>query len=96
MKVIGIPAIEKFSKKYNRAKKPLKEWLKKTQNAKWETSADVKDTFNSVDNPRGNEYIFNIGGNKYRLVALVVIRNETVIINKIMTHKEYTKKYKIT
>lgn len=94
MNVIGIPEIEKFSKKHNQARKPLYGWLKKTKKAKWETSADVKATFNTVDNPTGNEYVFNIGGNKYRLVALVMIVKETVIIDKIMTHAEYTKKYK--
>lgn len=96
MKVIGLPLIKKFSKNNAQARKPLRLWLEKTKKAHWKTSADVKATFGSVDNPRGNEYIFNVGGNKYRLIALVVIMNGTVLIKQIMTHEEYTKKYKMS
>lgn len=94
MKVIGTLRIDKFSKRHAQARKPLTEWLKKTKNAHWKSYSDVKNTFNHVDNPKGNQYIFNIGGNNYRLIALVVFKNETVVIKQIMTHAEYTKKYK--
>lgn len=96
MKVIGKGKIVKYSKKHSRARKPLAQWLLKTEAAKWTRSADIKATFNSVDNPAGNEYIFNVGGHNYRLVALVTIKNETVIVRTIMTHSEYSKKYKTT
>lgn len=95
MKVIGKDKIDKYKKKHSRARKPLNEWLKKTEAAVWNKFADVKDTFGSVDNPKGNEYVFDIGGNNYRLIALVVIVNKTVIVKTIMTHDEYDKKYKI-
>ena len=94
MKVIGKDKIVKFNQKHSRARKPLAMWVKRTEAAKWKHSADIKATFSSVDNPKDNQYIFNIGGNKYRLIAFVTITDETVIINKIMTHNEYTKKYK--
>ena len=95
MKVVGTDKIDKFSRKYDRSRKPLAEWLKKTRAAKWTKFADVKATFGTVDNPAGNEYIFNVGGNNFRLVALVVIVKETVLIKAIMTHEEYSKKYRI-
>lgn len=73
--------------KYANAESPLRQWLKKTEAAKWSNAANIKNTFNSVD--RAGPYtIFNIGGNKYRLVAVVVIRNGVVIIERIMTHAE--------
>ena len=94
MKIIGKDKVVKYGKKHSRARKPLAVWLRITEASKWKRSADVKATFGYVDNPKGNEYVFNIGGNNYRLIALVVIKNETVIIKTIMTHSEYTKKYK--
>jgi mRNA interferase HigB len=93
MKVIGKDKIARFGRKHNRARKPLAMWLKKTEAARWQKFADVKATFATADNPVNNEYIFNIGGN-YRLTAFVVIVNETVLIKSIMTHEQYSKKYK--
>jgi mRNA interferase HigB len=89
MKLINRKKILDFAKKNTQAKKPLAAWIKIVKNAKWEKSADVKSTFASVDNPRGNEYIFNISGNKFRLVAVVIIKSETVTVDKVMTHNEY-------
>jgi mRNA interferase HigB len=88
MKLIGKDKIAQFSRKHSRARKPLEMWVHKTENAIWENSADVKATFPTVDNP-GDFCIFNISGNKYRLVALVAIKNDLVIVNRIMTHAEY-------
>lgn len=95
MKVIGKDRIARFGMKHNQARRPLTGWLKKTEAAKWTKFADVKATFGTVDNPGDNEYVFNIGGNNYRLIALVVITNGTVIIKSIMTHEWYSKKYRI-
>ena len=94
MKITGRDKIVKYGRKHSRARKPLATWLKITEVAKWEKSADIKATFGYVDNPKDNEYVFNIGGYNYRLIALVVIKNGIVIIKTIMTHSEYTKKYK--
>lgn len=96
MKVIGKDKITKYSKKHSRARKPLDMWLVKTEAAKWKKSADIKATFGTVDNPIKDEYVFDIGGNNYRLIALITIKKKTVIIRTIMTHDEYTKKYKAT
>ena len=90
MKVIGRDKIDSFARRHANADRPLKQWLKKAEAANWSNAADIKNTFNSVDRA-GSHYIFNIGGNKYRLVAIVVIRNGVVIIERIMTHAEYDK-----
>lgn len=90
MKLIGKDKIEKFAKKHSQSRKPLVMWVQKIEAAQWANSSDVKATFPSVDNP-GNCHTFNIGGNRCRLVALVVILNGTVIVKEIMTHAEYNK-----
>ena len=49
----------------------LEEWYHKTKRAEWTCFADMKKTFNSVDNVGNQHYVFNIRGNNYRLVVLL-------------------------
>ena len=91
MKITGRGKLSKFAAKHNRAIKPIKAWVRAVENAEWKKSADVKATFSSVDNPAKGQYIFNLGGNKFRLVAIVKVLNGVVIVTKMMTHAEYDK-----
>lgn len=91
MKLINTEVIEKFKKKHANSRKALNEWEEKVQNAVWKNHADIKMTFNSVDKINDDRYCFNIGGNKFRLIAEVIIIGDIVIIEKILTHDEYTK-----
>ena len=67
------------------------EWLKEyyPEKANWESFADVKKTFNSVDAVGNQRFVFNIKGNDYRLVALIKFKIKMVYIRFIGTHKEY-------
>lgn len=71
---------------------PLNNWMNLIRLAKWKTPQDIKNAINSVDFLSGNRVIFNIGGNKHRLVVVVVYTAETVVVNWIGTHAEYSKK----
>jgi mRNA interferase HigB len=91
MKLINTDVIDKFKKKHANSRTSLIEWESKVENAIWKSFADIKKTFNSVDKIGGDRYCFNIGGNNYRLIAEVVIVGEFVMIEKVLTHAEYTK-----
>jgi mRNA interferase HigB len=91
MRITGRDKLNKFGKKHSKARKPIAAWVKVVEKAKWEKSADVKATFNSVDNPGSTKYIFNLAGNNFRIVAIVKIKNGVVMVDKIMTHTEYDK-----
>ncbi len=52
---------------------------------------EVKQTFNSVDSMGNDRYVFDIKGNHYRLIALIIFNVRTVYILFIGTHKEYDK-----
>lgn len=69
----------------------LREWHSKAKQAKWKCFADVKNTFNSVDSVGNDRFVFNIKGNNYRLVAIILFKPENVYIRFIGTHKEYDK-----
>lgn len=88
MKVIGTDKIASFIRRHEGAKKGLENWLLKARAAKWENAADIKATFSSVDKA-GPYHVFDIGRNRFRLVAIVTIKRGTVIIENIMTHAQY-------
>ncbi|HKJ31340.1 MAG TPA: type II toxin-antitoxin system HigB family toxin, partial [Balneolales bacterium] len=54
--------------KYQDAKGPLEAWYYEAKNAEWASPADVKDQYGSASILKNNRVVFNIAGNKYRLV----------------------------
>ena len=94
MKIIDLEKLDKFIKKNNQARKPIKEWIKIVSKVKWKKFSDIKQTFNSADKV-GDKIVFNIAGNNYRIDTYVTYEGEIVIIDCIMTHEAYSrKKYK--
>ena len=64
----------------------LEVWHKKTAAAKWRGLSDLKKTFSSADYVGNDRVVFNIKGNKYRLVAIVLYKSSTVYIRFVGTH----------
>ena len=91
MEILNSRAINQFIEQHAAAKAPLKDWVTKTKAAKWENNADVQKTFKSADHVGNQKFIFNIGGNNFRMAAMVWIENEKVYVLKLMTHAEYDK-----
>lgn len=71
----------------------MREWFKITSGATWRTFADVKATLGQTDQARVRSgqtvCVFDIGGNKFRLVAFVSYAKGKVYVLRIMTHNEY-------
>ena len=78
-----------FYTKHADAKTAIEEWFHKTAKANWESFADIKKTFNSVDTVGNQRFVFNIKGNDYRLVTLIKFKIKMVYIRFIGTHKDY-------
>lgn len=91
MKVVNQYKIQEFATKHADALKALNNWLKIMKEAKWEKHADLKQTFPSADYVGNSRYVFNIKGNKYRIVAIIVFFDEFASIRFVGTHKEYEK-----
>lgn len=72
-------------------KTALQEWVMIVKQSQWTCFADIKATFNSVDSIGNQRYIFNIKGNKYRLVVVIKFTIKFVYIRFIGTHTEYDK-----
>ncbi len=73
---------------YPDAEQPLRAWFREVKNASWENPAEVKQLYGSVDFV-GERTVFNIGGNKYRLIVLIDYVRHGVLIRFIGTHEEY-------
>ena len=92
MRIISFAAIREYVKKHADADIPLRDWYKKAEQADWTCLTDMKQTFNSVDYVGNDRFVFNIKGNDYRLVAIVLFAAKKVFIRFIGTHKEYDNK----
>ena len=90
MRVISRRAIREFSQVWPDAWGPLNRWAQIVEAASWTTPAAILRSMNTADFV-GEVVVFDIGGNKYRLIAYVHYRQQAVYIKHILTHKEYDK-----
>lgn len=91
MRVIAKSTLVEYYTKNPLAKTVLEDWYEKTKNAEWTCFADIKRTFNSVDSVGNKRYVFNIKGNDFRLVVMILFTPLTVYIRFVGTHDEYDK-----
>ncbi len=89
MRIIAKSTLVTYYNRNPKAKASLVDWYEKTKKAKWKCFADIKKTFNSVDNVGNKRYVFNIKGNNYRMVVLIKFTVSHVLIRFIGTHTEY-------
>jgi mRNA interferase HigB len=91
MVIIKKTTLTEFGNEHADAIDALNEWYDKSKKSNWNNFNDVKKTFNSVDYVGNDRYVFNIKGNKYRLIAMIFFDIRTVFIRFIGTHGEYDK-----
>jgi len=90
MQIIAKRTLKKFWTKHNQAESLLRVWYALVHRAEWASPADVKQDFGTtVDFVGDNRVIFDIGGNKYRLVVRISYTFKRVLIKFIGTHQEY-------
>jgi mRNA interferase HigB len=90
MQVIAKRALRLFWERHPQAEWPLRAWYAIAAKAAWKAPADVKAMFGTtVDFLADNRVVFDIGGNKYRLVAHIAYRFKRVLIKFVGTHKGY-------
>ena len=93
MTVAGKATLAKFGKKYPGARKPLQRFLDIAVAANWSHFPAVKDTFPATDYAASTgTLIFDIGGNKYRLIARVDFMEQVLVIQEVLTHEQYNRR----
>lgn len=83
--------LDDFVQKHAKAAKPLNKWVEEVAKADWQSHNDLKRCFPTADYVKNGRYVFNIGGNNYRIVAVVMFINGTMILKFVGTHAEYDK-----
>lgn len=91
MVIIKKSVLNQFGAVHPDAIPSLNDWYSKVKTADWRNHADLKKVFPSADYVNNERYVFNIGGNKYRLITLINFKIRTLYIKFIGTHAEYDK-----
>ena len=91
MRIIAVRTLREFWNRPGRsdAEQPLRAWVSVVKAADWSRPIDLKEVFRSADILPNDRVVFNIGGNKYRLVVAVHYRAKRVFVRFIGTHAEY-------
>lgn len=95
VRIIAENRLEEYWKEHERAKPPLEHWRDVTLEAEWKFFEEVKKTFGHADNVKTDDgkmaAVFDIGGNKWRLITHIHYNKKIVYLRKFMTHEEYDK-----
>jgi mRNA interferase HigB len=90
MNVVSKATLRAFWHRHPRARGALEAWFADVRQASWDGPADIKSHFGStVDFVADNRVIFDVGGNKYRVVVHVAYRFKRVLVKFVGTHAEY-------
>ncbi len=92
MRILGLPLLADFKQAHADARGPLEAWQIEVKREDWQTSQDIKRLYRSADFLADNRVIFNIKGNRYRLLVQLRHRNGIVVVEWVGTHAEYTRK----
>lgn len=93
MRIIAVGTLRDFWTQAGRhdAEEPLRAWVHIVRAAEWSKPSDIKQMFRSADILSNGRAIFDIGGNKYRLICAIHYRGKRVSVRFIGTHREYDK-----
>jgi mRNA interferase HigB len=90
MKLISNKALRMFALRHADAQAPLQAWRRLIERGSFDNFAQLHVTFATVDRV-SQRYVFNVGGNKYRLVAPIAFEAQLVWVKAILTHSDYDK-----
>lgn len=98
MRIISHKKLKLFyeQREYNDAKVPLERWYDIASHRTWHSLGDIRQDYGDTDMVGNQRYVFNIHGNKYRLVVVVQFTIQRIYIRFVGTHKQYDKIKDIT
>ena len=89
MWIIALSTLKEFWKAHDAAEQPLLSWYEQVKHADWDSPVAVKGVFGNASILRDGRVVFNIAGNKYRVVAWINYPYRVVYIRFVGTHKQY-------
>lgn len=91
MRIVAFKRLREFYEIHSDAEQQLKLWFKETKKAHWNSPNDIKKEIGSASILTDNRVVFNIKGNKYRLIAKLNFKYGRCWIRFIGTHADYDK-----
>jgi len=89
MRIISRRILREFWEKHPDSAVPLQTWFHDVEHSTWTSPADIKVVYQNASFLVNNRVVFNIKGNHYRLIVLVVYQHGVVYIRFVGTHEEY-------
>jgi len=89
MRVIAKRSLREFWQQHPDTRGPLEAWHAEALKASWQTPQDVKEQFGSASILKAGRVVFNIGGNKYRLIVSIDYGRQACFVKFIGTHRQY-------
>lgn len=91
--MVSLKLLRAFWTRHADAEYPLRQWYKTATHARWDSINEVRKDYPHADGIRTKDggilTVFNIGGNKYRLVARIRYDYQLVNVRAVLTHREY-------
>ncbi|MDP2794579.1 MAG: type II toxin-antitoxin system HigB family toxin [Sulfurisoma sp.] len=82
--------MREFAVRHPDAEGPLQDFRRLIERGDYRNFAALRATFASVDKV-GERYVFDIGGNKFRLIAAIQFATQRLFVKAVLTHREYDK-----
>ena len=89
MRILSRGTLRDFWRRHPDAEGPLKAWFAEVARSEWKTMSDIKKQYATASVVDSERVVFNIGGNKYRLVVWVNYAYRVVYVRFIGTHVQY-------
>ena len=89
MRIIAKRTLREFWERHPDSERALSKWYKEVEQADWSIPTQIRDDFPDASFVGGNRVVFNIRGNRFRLVAWISYRWRTVYVKWIGTHADY-------
>ena len=91
MRVFAKKILREFWEKHNDSEQQLKTWYKEASKAKWLSPTDIKSEYAKASILKSSRVVFDICGNKYRLIVEINYERQWAFIKFIGTHNQYDK-----
>lgn len=91
MRVVARKVLKEFWDRHSDSEEQLKTWYKEASKAKWASPNEIKTDYSKVSILKSGRVVFNICGNKYRLITQINYVRQWVFVRFIGTHNDYDK-----
>ena len=91
MQVIGLPTLQDLKNRHADVRTQVDAWLSEVEIAQWDSPQYIKSRYSSASILSDNQVVFNLKGNKYRLLVKIDYKRKIISVQKAGTHAEYSR-----